>query len=126
MTRFIAQFSRLPREPTEDVLVGLSATPGGVSVLPRNQIAYLRLSPIPADRFRAATMPSPARPALQQITDSLGVPLVDLTGPLRDYRPQPVYYPNQWHWNAAGDRAAATGILAALSRQGLIASRCAP
>jgi SGNH hydrolase-like domain, acetyltransferase AlgX len=63
---------------------------------------------------------------LQRITDSLGVPLADLTGPLRAYRPQPVYYPNQWHWNAAGHRAAAAAIMTVLSRQGLTASRCAP
>jgi phospholipase/lecithinase/hemolysin len=53
------------------------------------------------------------------------VPVVDLTGPLRAYRPQPVYFPNQWHWTAAGHRAAAAAILAALGRQGLIPQACA-
>jgi hypothetical protein len=61
---------------------------------------------------------------LERITDSLGVPLVDLTGPLRAYRPQPVYFPNQWHWTASGHRAAAQAIMGALSHQGLIAPAC--
>jgi peptidoglycan/LPS O-acetylase OafA/YrhL len=123
MTRFIAHFRDAARADGGTLVIFY--TPGAVTVLPRNQIAYLPASGIPlTDSVHYDTR----RPltALEQITDSLGVPLVDLTGPLRDYRPQPVYYPNQWHWNAAGDRAAAAGILAALGRQGLIAGRCAP
>ena len=122
MTRFIAHFRDAVRANGGTLVIFF--TPGGVTVLPREQIAYLPRSGIP---FTDPARYDLRRPftALQPIADSLGVPLVDLTGPLRAYRPQPVYFPNQWHWNAAGHRAAAQAILTALSQRGLVDSRCA-
>lgn len=123
MTQFIAHFRDAARADGGTLVIFY--TPGGVTVLPRNQIAYLPPSGIPLTDSVHFDLARPLA-ALERITDSLGVPLVDLTGPLRAYRPQPVYYPNQWHWNADGHRAAAAAILTSLSHQGLIASRCAP
>jgi peptidoglycan/LPS O-acetylase OafA/YrhL len=123
MSRFITHFRDAARADGGTLVIFY--TPGGVTVLPRDQIAYLPPSGIPLTDSVQYDLRRPFT-TLQRITDSLGVPLADLTDPLRAYRPQPVYYPNQWHWNAAGHRAAAAAILAALSRRGLIASRCAP
>ena len=123
MTQFIAHFRDSARADGGTLVIFY--TPGGVTVLPRNQVAYLPPSGIPLTDSAHYDLRRPFT-ALQRITDSLGVPLVDLTAPLRAYRPQPVYYPNQWHWNAAGHRAAAAAIMTALSQQGLIATRCAP
>ena len=123
MTQFIAHFRDSARADGGTLVIFY--TPGGVTVLPHNQIAYLPPSGIPLTDAAHYDLRRPFT-ALQRITDSLGVPLVDLTAPLQAYRPQPVYYPNQWHWNAAGHRAAAAAIITALSRQGLIATRCAP
>jgi hypothetical protein len=122
MTRFIAHFRDAVRANGGTLVIFF--TPGGVTVLPREQIAYLPRSGIPFTDPASYDLRRPFT-ALQPIADSLGVPLVDLTGPLRAYRPQPVYFPNQWHWNAAGHRAAAQAILTALSQRGLVDSRCA-
>jgi hypothetical protein len=35
-----------------------------------------------------------------------------------------VYYPNEWHWNANGQRAAAQVIVGALRQRGLIDAGC--
>jgi peptidoglycan/LPS O-acetylase OafA/YrhL len=123
MTRFIAHFRDAARADGGTLVIFY--TPGGVTVLPRDQIAYLPPSGIPLTDSVHYDLRRPFT-TLQRITDSLGVPLADLTGPLRAYRPQPVYYPNQWHWNAAGHRAAAAAIMTVLSRHGLIGGRCAP
>jgi peptidoglycan/LPS O-acetylase OafA/YrhL len=122
MTRFLAHFRDAVR--TNGGTLVVIFVPGGVTVLPRDQIAYLPRSGIPLTDPADYDLQRPFT-TLQPIADSLGVPLIDLTGPLRAYRPQPVYYPNQWHWNAAGHRAAAQAILAALAERGLIAHRCA-
>jgi peptidoglycan/LPS O-acetylase OafA/YrhL len=123
MTRFIAHFRDAARANGGTLVIFY--TPGGVTVLPRDQIAYLPASGVPLTDSVHYDLRRPLT-TLQRITDSLGVPLADLTGPLRAYRPQPVYYPNQWHWNAAGHRAAAAAIMAVLSQRGLIPSGCAP
>jgi peptidoglycan/LPS O-acetylase OafA/YrhL len=123
MTRFVAHFRDAARADGGTLVIFY--TPGGVTVLPRNQIAYLPPSGIPLTDSVHYDLRRPYT-TLQRITDSLGVPLADLTGPLRAYRPQPVYYPNQWHWNGAGHRAAAQAIMTVLTQRGLIASRCAP
>jgi peptidoglycan/LPS O-acetylase OafA/YrhL len=122
MARFIAHFRDAARADGGTLIIFF--TPGGVTVLPRDQIAYLPRSGIPLTDSVDYDLRRPLT-ALEHITDSLGVPVVDLTGPLRAYRPQPVYFPNQWHWTAAGHRAAAAAILAALGRQGLIPQACA-
>jgi peptidoglycan/LPS O-acetylase OafA/YrhL len=121
MMRFIAHFRDAARADGGTLVVFF--TPGGVTVLPRDQIAYLPPSGIPLTDSVHYDLRRPFT-TLERITDSLGVPLVDLTGPLRAYRPQPVYFPNQWHWTAAGHRAAAQAIMGALARQGLIAPAC--
>jgi len=122
MTRFIAHFRDAVRADGGTLVIFF--TPGGVTVLPRDQIAYLPRSGIPLTDPVHYDLGRPYT-TLEPITASLGVPLVDLTAPLRAYRPQPVYFPNQWHWTAAGHRAAAQAIIAALSQQGLIDARCA-
>lgn len=121
MTRFVAHFRDAARADGGTLVIFF--TPGGVTVLPRDQIAYLPRSGIPLTDSVHYDLRRPFT-TLERITDSLGVPLVDLTAPLRAYRPQPVYFPNQWHWTAAGHRAAAQAIMGALARQGLIAPAC--
>jgi peptidoglycan/LPS O-acetylase OafA/YrhL len=121
MTRFIAHFRDAARADGGTLVIFF--TPGGVTVLPHDQIAYLPRSGIPLTDSVHYDLRRPFS-TLERITDSLGVPLVDLTGPLRAYRPQPVYFPNQWHWTAAGHRAAAQAIMGTLSHQGLIAPAC--
>jgi peptidoglycan/LPS O-acetylase OafA/YrhL len=123
MTRFIAHFRDAVRADGGTLIIFY--TPGGVTVLPRDQIKYLPRSGIPLTDSAAYDVNRPLS-ALRPIADSLGVPLVDLTGPLRAYRPQPVYYPNQWHWTAAGQRAAAQTIIMALKDRKLIDGGCGP
>jgi hypothetical protein len=123
MTRFIAHFRDAVRADGGTLVIFY--TPGGVTVLPRDQIKYLPRSGIPLTDSAEYDVNRPLS-TLRPIADSLGVPLVDLTGPLRAYRPQPVYYPNQWHWTAAGQRAAAQTIIMALRDRKLIDGGCGP
>jgi hypothetical protein len=99
--------------------------PAGVTVLPRETIEYLPRSGVPLSDPAHYDLLRPYTP-LKAITDSLGVPLLDLTGPLRAHQPQPVYYPNAWHWTPEGHRAAAAALLAEMARRGLVPASCAP
>jgi peptidoglycan/LPS O-acetylase OafA/YrhL len=121
MARFIAHFRDAVRRDGGTLVIFF--TPGGVTVLPRDQIQYLPRSGIPLSDPAEYDIRRPFT-TLKPIADSLGVPLVDLTEPLRSYRPQPVYYPNEWHWNANGQRAAAQVIVGALRQRGLIDAGC--
>jgi hypothetical protein len=97
--------------------------PAGVSVLPRDQIAYLPRSGVPFSDPMRYDLARPYAP-LRRIADSLDVPLLDLARPLRGYQPQPVYYPNAWHWTAAGHRGAAAAIVAELRARGFVSPAC--
>jgi peptidoglycan/LPS O-acetylase OafA/YrhL len=97
--------------------------PAGVAVLPRADIEYLPKSGIPLSDPTHYDLRRPYTP-LAHITDSLGVPLLDLTGPLSTHQPQPTYYRNAWHWTPEGHRAAASAILSNLAARGLIPASC--
>ncbi len=122
MAQFVAAFRDQAQRIGAPLL--LFYTPAGVSVLPRDQIAYLPRSGIPLSDREHYDMLRPYT-ALQHITDSLGVPLIDLAGPLTSHQPQPTYYPNAWHWTAEGHRAAAAAILGTLQTRGIIDRECA-
>jgi len=99
--------------------------PAGVAVLPRQDIVYLPRSGIPISDTVDFDLRRPYTP-LAHIADSLGVTLVDLTGPLKTHTPQPVYYRNAWHWTPEGHRAAADAIVATMRERGLIPAGCTP
>jgi hypothetical protein len=99
--------------------------PAGVAVLPRRDIVYLPPSGIPLSDSVHFDLRRPYAP-LAHIADSLGITLVDLTGPLRAHQPQPVYYPNAWHWTPEGHRAAAEALLATMRAEGLVPAACTP
>jgi peptidoglycan/LPS O-acetylase OafA/YrhL len=121
MTRFMAAFRDAAAAVHSRLLVFY--TPAGVSVLPRDEIAYLPRSGIPLSDPTDYDLLRPYT-TLKTITDSLGVTMVDLTGPLKSYRLQPTYYPNAWHWTADGQQAAASAMLQALQSQGVIDRAC--
>jgi peptidoglycan/LPS O-acetylase OafA/YrhL len=123
MTAFVASMRDAARADTAAYLVFY--VPAGVTVLPREMIEYLPRSGIPLSDPAHYDLLRPYAP-LKAITDSLGVPLLDLTGPLRTHRPQPVYYPNAWHWTPEGHRVAAQALLAEMARRGLVPAACAP
>jgi peptidoglycan/LPS O-acetylase OafA/YrhL len=73
--------------------------------------------------IRAYDLVRPYR-ALRQITDSLGIRTLDLSGDLRASVAQPTYFPASWHWTAAGHRVAATAIERTLDTLGVLGAHC--
>jgi hypothetical protein len=99
--------------------------PAGVAVLPRQDIVYLPRSGIPLSDTTDFDLRRPYTP-LAHIANSLGVTLVDLTGPLQTHEPQPTYYRNAWHWTPEGHRAAEEAIVSTMRERGLIPATCTP
>jgi hypothetical protein len=97
-------------------------TPGGVTVLPREHIAYLPRSGVPLSDPAQYDLLRPYT-TLKGITDSLGVAMVDLTGPLKAAA-RPTYYSNAWHWTPEGQRTAAATVLGTLRAQGILDRDC--
>jgi hypothetical protein len=123
MTTFFADLQGVTRA-NHAALVTMYV-PAGVAVLPRQDILYLPRSGIPLSDPTDYDLRRPYT-TLARITDSLGVTLVDLTGPLQTHVPRPVYYPNAWHWTAEGHRTAADAILSTMRERAMIPASCTP
>lgn len=57
---------------------------------------------------------------LSEITDALGIPLIGLTPYLKSHPAQPVYFPESWHWNREGHKAASQALFEELKKRGLL------
>jgi len=120
MTRFMTEFRDEAKHVNARLIVFY--TPGGVTVLPPDQIAYLPRSGIPLSDPAHYDLQRPYA-TLEGITDSVGVSMVDLTGPLKS-DPRATYYSNAWHWTPEGQRMAAATMLQTLRAQQLIDRDC--
>lgn len=100
----------------------IAFVPGAVAVTDPARLTHLPRGENPRDP-RAYDLARPYR-ALRQITDSLGVATVDLTGALRSSAQQPTYFATAWHWTPAGHRAAAGAIAHALDSLGVLGVHC--
>lgn len=54
------------------------------------------------------------------ITDSLNIPLINMTPALKSGPEQPVYFPASWHWNKEGHKVAAEVVAEELKARGLL------
>jgi peptidoglycan/LPS O-acetylase OafA/YrhL len=120
MTRFMTEFRDEAKSVNARLIVFY--TPGGVTVLPPDQIQYLPRSGIPLSDPAHYDLLRPYA-TLRGITDSVGVSMVDLTGPLKSDS-RPTYYSNAWHWTPEGQRTAATTMLQTLRAQQIIDRDC--
>jgi hypothetical protein len=96
--------------------------PGAVAVSDPRQLAYDPWGPSGPDTVRYDF----GRPLAQlnRLAEPLGIPVDDLSDTLRSHRPQPVYFPESWHWNREGHRAAADAIFATLAARGELPAGC--
>ncbi len=123
MARFLATMRDDSRNAASALVVYF--VPGALTVSRPRDLAFLPRSGEPLTDTTHYDFTRPLA-TLKPIADSLGVPVVDLGGPLRAYARQPVYFPESWHWNANGHRAVAAAVLQTLSARGLIPADCAP
>lgn len=97
--------------------------PGAVAVSAPSDIAYFPWDVDLSDRSRYDLN----RPldALLSIARETGIAVLDLTPDLRRHVPQPVYFPESWHWNESGHQVVARTIAAALTQSGALRGHAA-
>ena len=56
---------------------------------------------------------------LRRLAGTVGLPVVDLTPPLKNHKTQPVYFPDSLHWNPEGHKVVAAAIYDDLKMRGV-------
>jgi hypothetical protein len=112
----VAEMARVVRSIGARMLIAF--VPGAVAVSDPGQISYFPWDQDLSDGSRY-DLGRPWR-ELHRIATGLGVPALDLTSALRNATPQPVYFPESWHWNDRGHSVAADAIADGLERLGLL------
>jgi peptidoglycan/LPS O-acetylase OafA/YrhL len=92
--------------------------PGQVAVSEEKDIAFFPKN-IHIEDTTKFDMDEPYR-ILDQICDSMSIPVTDLTEHLRTYPYQPVYFRESWHWNKNGHKAVADYLTLLLDKNGYL------
>lgn len=100
--------------------MAIAFVPGAVAVEQPADIAYFPIGE-PLDDTTRYDLGRPLR-SLRRLADPLGIPVWDLTPPLRAHGRHPVYFPTAWHWNAEGHRVVASAVAGRLAADGIV--RC--
>jgi peptidoglycan/LPS O-acetylase OafA/YrhL len=104
--QYLQSMDSLVRENSGKMLICF--VPGAVAVTKKKDMNYFPLKLDLPDTIKFDfTMPLKA---LKRITDTLQVPVYDLSDTLRLHPIQPVYFPDSWHWNKEGHKVAAKAI----------------
>ena len=117
---FLEGMSRTARDEGARFIIYF--VPGAAAVSEPSQMSYFPWDENLADATRY-DMELPSR-NLRAIADPLGIEVFDLTPGLKLSTEQPVYFPDSWHWNEAGHKAAAREIARSLVERNLVSKEC--